>query len=105
MSLFPNNPKSASQGPKEREGFRARDDQREYLERMKKRGHSKTKVLVTALDMLIDAEKILGPELKLMEALAEVHGLTLGAVVAEAAKLGWPEVRRRLTETPPQPKP
>jgi hypothetical protein len=104
VSLFP--PKSgSSQKPKEREGFRARDDQRDYLERMKKRGHSKTKVLVTALDILIDAEKVLGSDLKIMEALAEVHGLTLGTVVAEAAKIGWVEYRKQLTEAAPQSKP
>lgn len=97
MSLFP--PKSAtSQKPKEREGFRPRDDQRDYLALMKKRGYSKTKVLITALDMLIDAEKVLGPELKLMEANAEIHGLTLGNVVAEAAKIGWVEMQRRLKD-------
>lgn len=102
--MFPPKPGPQAQGAKLKNvGFRPRVDQRAYLDLMKERGHSHSKVLSTAVDILIEADKELGREIKLLEGLAEMEGISLGVAWARAMKLGLPQLTERLAKrTPPE---
>lgn len=97
MGLFP--PRSTPTAKaKKGAAFRPTDAQRAYLEQMKARGHSHTKVLSTALDILIEADREMDKEFRLLEVLAELHGLTLPQACARAMKLGTALLNEQLSK-------
>lgn len=83
------------------QAFRPRADHEEFLERMKvSRGVGYTRTITAALDLLIEADRRLGQDLRMMEAIAESRGLKLGEVMTEAARRGWPDLFKELSKKP-----
>lgn len=92
--LFPDKPRKTRKNAQV--NFRPTDEQAAFMERAQGRGYSKSRVVITAIDLAMGFDSVLKEaEMDEFATYAKESGQSLGAAIARAARLGFAELKKQ----------